>query len=173
MSDNPHSLSERNHPYLPGLWLAAGFLGLASLAFLLRPVGVTPDTITEKAAMERWDRLQKLKTDQHKDVTSYGWVDKDKGIARIPVEKAVEIIVPKLQAQDPKPAYPITMIAPSAITAAAYPLYPEVPVDAGAMTAALAADGAATTTNKPASSTPPPAAKTAPPATNPPPPDKK
>ena len=54
MSDNPHSLSERSHPYLPGLWLAAGFLGLASLAFLLRPVGVTPDTITEKAAMERW-----------------------------------------------------------------------------------------------------------------------
>ena len=51
MSDNPHSLSERRHPYLPGLWLAAGFLGLASLAFLLRPVGVTPDTITEKAAM--------------------------------------------------------------------------------------------------------------------------
>jgi len=65
------------------------------------------------------------------------------------------------------------MIAPSAITAAAYPLYPEVPVDAGAMTAALAADGAATATNKPASSVPAPAAKTVPAATNPPPPDKK
>jgi hypothetical protein len=171
MSDNPHSLSERSHPYLPGLWLAAGFLGLASLAFLLRPVGVTPDTLTEKAAMERWDRLQKLKADQHKDVTSYGWVDKNKGIARIPVEKAVEVIIPKLQAQDPKPAYPITMIAPSAITAAAYPLYPEVPVDAGVMAAAMAADGAATTTNKPAP--PSPAAKTAPAAAKPTTPEKK
>ena len=171
MSDNPHSLSERSHPYLPGLWLAAGFLGLASLAFLLRPVGITPDTITEKAAMERWDRLQKLKTDQHRDVTSYGWVDKDKGIARIPVEKAVELIIPKLQAQDPKAAYPITMIAPSAITAAAYPLYPEVPVDAGAMTAAMAADGAATATNKPAP--PAPTAKTAPAAAKPTTPEKK
>jgi len=173
MSYNPHSLSERSHPYLPGLWLAAGFLGLASLALLLRPVGVTPDTITEKAAMERWDRLQKLKTDQHKDVTSYGWVDKDKGIARIPVEKAVEIIIPKLQAQDPKPAYAITMIAPSAITAAAYPLYPEVPVDAGAMTAAMAADGAAAATNKPAPAAPVPAAKTAPAAAKPATPEKK
>ena len=38
MSDNPHSLSERSHPYLPGLWLAAGFLGLASVALLLRIV---------------------------------------------------------------------------------------------------------------------------------------
>jgi hypothetical protein len=121
--------------------------------------------------MERWDRLQKLKADQHKDVTSYGWVDKDKGIARIPVEKAVEIIIPRLQAQDPKPAYPITMIAPSAITAAAYPLYPEVPVDAGAMAAAMAADGAATATNKPAA--PPPAAKTAPAAAKPTTPEKK
>ena len=173
MSDNPHSLSERSHPYLPGLWLAAGFLGLASLAFLLRPVGVTPDTITEKAAMERWDRLQKLKADQHKDVTSYGWVDKDKGIARIPVEKAVEIIIPKLQAQDPKPAYPITMIAPSAITAAAYPLYPEVPIDPGAMTSAMAADGASTATNQPAAPTAAPAPKTTPPATKPSAPEKK
>jgi hypothetical protein len=121
--------------------------------------------------MERWDRLQKLKADQHKDVTSYGWVDKDKGIARIPVEKAVEVIIPKLQAQDPKPAYPITMIAPSAITAAAYPLYPEVPVDAGVMAAAMAADGAATTTNKPAP--PSPAAKTAPAAAKPTTPEKK
>ena len=173
MSDNPHSLSERSHPYLPGLWLAAGFLGLASLALLLRPAGITPATITEKAAMERWDRLQKLKADQHKDVTSYGWIDKDKGIARIPVEKAIELIIPKLQAQDPKPAYPITMIAPSAITAAAYPLYPEVPVDAGAMTAAMVADGASVATNKPAPPITLPATKTAPAAVTPPTSEKK
>jgi hypothetical protein len=141
MSDNPHSLSERRHPYLPGLWLAAGFLGLASLALLLRPAGVTPDTITEKAAVERWDRLQKLKADQGKEAVSYGWIDQEKRIARIPVEKAMEVILPKLRAQDPKPAYPITTIAPSAITAAAFPLYPEIPIDAGAMAAAQAADG--------------------------------
>ncbi|NCZ95684.1 hypothetical protein EBZ02_00720, partial [bacterium] len=106
MSDKSHTLSERSHPYLPGLWLAAGFLGLASLAFLLRPAGVTPDTILEKAAMERWDKLQKLKTEQTKDATSYGWIDKDKGIARIPVEKAMELTARKLRAEDPHPAYP-------------------------------------------------------------------
>jgi hypothetical protein len=152
MSDNPHSLSERRHPYLPGLWLAAGFLGLASLAFLLRPAGVTPDTITEKAAMERWDKLQKLKAEQAKDASSYGWIDKEKGIARIPVEKAMEIVTPRLRAQDPKPAYPITTIAPSAITAAAFPLYPEVPVDSGAMAAAQAADGGPAISAPPAAS---------------------
>jgi len=161
MSEKTHSLSERSHPYMPGIWLAAGFLGLASLAFLLRPAGLTPDAILEKAAMERWDRLQKLKTEQQKEASSYGWIDKEKGIARIPVEKAMEIVTPKLRAENPRPAYPITMIAPSAITAAAYPLYPEVPVDAGAMAAAQAADGASAT-NAPA-----PAAKTAPATTKP------
>ena len=161
MSDKTHSLSERSHPYLPGIWLAAGFLGLASLAFLLRPAGVTPDTILEKAAMERWDRLQKLRTEQQKDASSYGWIDQEKGIARIPVEKAMEIVTEKLRVENPRPAYPITMIAPSAITAAAYPLYPEVPVDAGAMAAAQAADGASVT-NAPA-----PTAKTAPATTKP------
>ncbi|NDA09405.1 MAG: hypothetical protein EBZ44_02090 [Verrucomicrobia bacterium] len=149
MSDKSHTLSERSHPYLPGLWLAAGFLGLASLAFLLRPAGVTPDTILEKAAMERWDKLQKLKTEQTKDATSYGWIDKDKGIARIPVEKAMELTARKLRAEDPRPAYPITTIAPSAITAAGYPLYPEVPVDTAAVAMANAADGASmAATNK-------------------------
>jgi len=162
VSDRPHSLSERSHPYLPGLWLAAGFLGLASLAFLLRPAGVTPDTILEKAAMQRWEKLQKLRSEQEKEAMSYGWIDKEKGIARIPVDKAIEIITPRLRAQDPKAAYPITTIAPSAITAAGYPLYPEVPVDTGAMAAAQAADGGAmTVTNKPAVATKPaPAATT-------------
>jgi len=172
MSDKPHSLSERSHPYLPGLWLAAGFLGLASLALLLRPVGITPDTILEKAAMERWDRLQKLKTTQQEEITTYGWVDKDKGIARIPVDKAMELTIAKLQAQNPKPAYAITMIAPSAITAAAYPLYPEVPVAAGAMAAALAADGGGTT-NAPVASAPTPASPPTPTAAPPATPEKK
>jgi len=161
MSDNPHSLSERSHPYLPGLWLAAGFLGLASLALLLRPAGVTPDTILEKAAMERWDKLQKLKGEQEKEATSYGWIDKDKGIARIPVAKAMELTARKLRAEDPRPAYPITTIAPSAITAAGYPLYPEVPVDTTAVAAAQAADGGTmTATNKVAPAKPVSAATT-------------
>ena len=149
MSEKPHSFSERSHPYLPGLWLAAGFLGLASLALLLRPAGVTPDTILEKAAMERWDKLQKLKGEQEKEASSYGWIDKDKGIARIPVSQAMDLTVRKLRAEDPRVAYPITTIAPSAITAAGYPIYPEVPVKVAAVTAALAADGGAMpTTNK-------------------------
>jgi len=133
MSENSHSLSQRKHPYLPGIWLAAGFLGLASLGFLLRPVGVTPNSVLESAAKTRLEKLSKLREEQEKALSSYGWTDKDKGIAHIPVSKAIELVLPKLRANDPHPAYAITTITPSAITAAGAPLYPEVPVETNAI----------------------------------------
>ncbi|NDC79990.1 MAG: hypothetical protein EB090_01780 [Verrucomicrobia bacterium] len=128
MSEHSHSLTERKHPYLPGIWLAVGFLGLASLGFLLRPAGVTPEAVLENAAKTRLEKLSKLREEQEKALTSYGWVDKEKGIAHIPIAKAMEQVLPKLRASDPRPAYPITTITPSAIVAAGAPLYPEVPV---------------------------------------------
>lgn len=128
MSENSHSLSQRKHPYLPGIWLAAGFLGLASLGFLLRPAGVTPSVVLENAAKARLEKLSKLREEQDKLANTYGWTDKDKGIAHIPITKAMELVLPKLRTNDPHPAYPITSITPSAITAAGAPLYPEVPL---------------------------------------------
>jgi len=145
MSDSPHSLSQRNHPYLPGLWLAVGFLALASLALLLRPLGVTPSTITESDAKTRLEKLTKLRAEQDQLASSYGWVDKEKGIARIPIAKALDISVSSLRTNAPHPAYPITTIQPSAISAAGAPLYPEVPpVDPAKVAAAVAADGGST-----------------------------
>ena len=141
MSEHSHSLSQRKHPYLPGIWLAAGFLGLASLGFLLRPTGVTPNSVLESAAKTRLEKLSKLREEQEKALNSYGWVDKEKGIAHIPLDRAVQMILPKLRTNDPHAAYAITTIAPSAITAAGAPLYPEVPAQADAIPLALAADG--------------------------------
>jgi len=129
MSENSHSLSQRKHPYLPGIWLAAGFLGIASLGLLLRPTGVTPGVVLESAAKARLEKLSKLHDEQDKLSKSYGWADKEKGIAHIPVAKAMELVLPKLRANNPHPANVITTITPSAITAAGAPLYPEVPVE--------------------------------------------
>lgn len=135
MSNNPHSITKRTHPYLPGLWLSIGFLALASLGFLLRPLGVTSSTITEKAAQVRLEKIAKLRGEQGKLASSYGWIDQGKGIAHIPIPKAMELVLPTLRANDPHPAYPITTIQPSAITAAGAPLYPEIPVEAASTNA--------------------------------------
>ncbi len=151
MSDSLTSFRERRHPYLPGLWLAAGFLGLASLAFMLRPWGVTPNTVTEAAAKIRLEKIAKLRQEQDKLASSYGWVDKAKGIAHIPISKAMEIIVADLRTNQPHAAYPITTIQLSAITAAGAPLYPELPpIDPNAIAAAIQADGGATNAPVPA-----------------------
>jgi len=151
MSESSHSIHQRRHPYLPGLWLAAGFLGLASIAFLLRPLGVTPSTITQSAAKVRLEKLSKLRTEQDSAVTTYGWVDKSKGVAHIPIAQAMELVVPQLRSNPPRPAYPITTIQPSAISAAGAPLYPGVPTTepAPAVSPAAKADGGATPTPSP------------------------
>jgi len=159
MSENSHSLSQRKHPYLPGIWLAAGFLGLASLGFLLRPAGVTPSTVLEATAKTRLEKLSKLRDEQEKALNSYGWADKEKGVAHIPLSKAMELVLPKLRANDPHPAYAITPITPSAITAAGAPLYPEVPVETNAIPPATPSDGSkmsnVTATNAPAKTSTP------------------
>jgi hypothetical protein len=146
MSESSHSIHQRRHPYLPGLWLAAGFLGLASIAFLLRPLGVTPSTITQSAAKVRLEKLSKLRTEQDSAVATYGWVDKPKGVAHIPIAQAMELVVPQLRSNPPRPAYPITTIQPSAISAAGAPLYPGVPTTepAPVVSPAAKADGGAT-----------------------------
>jgi hypothetical protein len=145
MSESSHSIHQRRHPYLPGLWLAAGFLGLASIAFLLRPLGVTPSTITQSAAKVRLEKLSKLRAEQDLAVTTYGWVDKPKGVAHIPIAQAMELVVPQLRSNPPRPAYPITTIQPSAISAAGAPLYPGVPTTESApVSPAAKADGGAT-----------------------------
>ena len=152
MSETSSSISQRRHPYLPGLWLAAGFLGLASLAFLLRPLGVTSDTVTDSAAKVRLEKISKLRTEQDKLADSFGWVDKAKGIGHIPIAQAMDLVIPQLRTAQPRPAYPITTIQLSAITAAGAPLYPELPpVDPNAIAAAIQADGGAA----PKSPTPP------------------
>jgi len=145
MSESSHSIHQRRHPYLPGLWLASGFLGLASIAFLLRPLGVTPSTITQSAAKVRLEKLSKLRTEQDLAVTTYGWVDKPKGVAHIPIAQAMELVVPQLRSNPPRPAYPITTNQPSAISAAGAPLYPGVPTTEPApVSPAANADGGTT-----------------------------
>jgi len=128
MSESSNSISLRRHPYLPGLWLAIGFLALASITFMLRPFGVTPSTVTESAAKVRIEKLKKAQEEQQKLVTTFGWIEKDKGVAHIPIEKAMQLTVATLRMDPPHPAYAITNIQPSAISAAGAPLYPELPI---------------------------------------------
>lgn len=71
-------------------------------------------------------RLDALKTvqDEQKSLTAYGWVDKNKGTLRIPVERAMELTMADLARRKPTAAYAIAASSPAATTAAAGPAGP-------------------------------------------------
>ena len=62
----------------------------------------------EKArAKKRVENLKTVREEADKALTTYGWIDKNKGVARIPIERAMDLTVAELAKQKPAPAGPI------------------------------------------------------------------
>src|SRR4029453_13509975 len=58
----------------------------------------------EARAKKRVENLKTVREEADKALTSYGWIDKNKGVARIPIERAMELTVAELAKQKPVPA---------------------------------------------------------------------
>src|SRR6266403_2053432 len=76
---------------------------------VLAIIGPSPRTsdYEETRAKKRVENLKTLRDEADKALTSYAWVDKNKGVARIPIERAIELTVIDLAKQKPAPAGPI------------------------------------------------------------------
>ena len=76
---------------------------------VLAVIGPSPRTsdYEETRAKKRMERLKALHEETQKDLTTYAWVDKNKGVARIPIDRALEITVADLAQKKPAPAGPI------------------------------------------------------------------
>src|SRR5438128_8511377 len=61
----------------------------------------------ETRAKKRIDNLKSTREEAAKALATYGWIDKNKGIARIPIERAMELTTAKLATQKPATAGPI------------------------------------------------------------------
>jgi uncharacterized protein (DUF58 family) len=88
-----------------GIVLLFAFFGVIVLAI----IGPSPRTsdYEETRAKKRVENLKTLREEAGKALTTYGWVDKNKGVARIPIERAMELTVADLAKQKPAPAGPI------------------------------------------------------------------
>jgi len=53
-----------------------------------------------------WTDLKELRTEELSYLHSYGWIDKDKGVAHMPIEKAEELLLQKGLPVRPGPADP-------------------------------------------------------------------
>jgi hypothetical protein len=64
-------------------------------------------TFEQDRAKARAEKLKTAGEEATKTLTSYGWVDKGKGVAHIPIDRAMELALADLQSRQPAPAGPI------------------------------------------------------------------
>jgi hypothetical protein len=88
-----------------GIVLLFALFGVIVLAI----IGPAPrgSDYEEARAKKRGENLKTLREGADKALTTYGWIDKNKGVARIPIERAMELTVAELAKQKPAPAGPI------------------------------------------------------------------
>src|SRR5437764_1719321 len=118
-----------------GAWLGIVLLFLFFGIFVLVLVAATPhgDTYEQKRAKARQEKLKTIREAATKDLNSYAWVDKGKGIARIPIDRAMQLTLSDLASKKPAPANPIETPAPTPAPAASpAPAISPVPASPGA-----------------------------------------
>ena len=90
-------------------WLGVVLLFVLFGVIVLAVIGPAPrgDDYEQKRAKPREEKLKTAREEDAKALTSYGWIDKNKGVARIPVARAMELTVAELAQKKPEPAGPI------------------------------------------------------------------
>jgi hypothetical protein len=90
-------------------WFGVVLLFLLFGVIVLAIIGPSPrgSDYEETRARKRIENLKTLREEADKTLTTYAWVDKGKGVARIPIERAMELTVAELAKQKPAPAGPI------------------------------------------------------------------
>ena len=157
----PETESIRRVVYAPtpfSTWVAIVCLFAVFGLIVLAVIGPSPRTsdYEQARAQKRMERLKALQEENQKELTTYAWVDNNKGVARIPIDRAMELMIAELAQKKPAPAGPIATPAPQ-------------PAPAGASPAAPAASpaGQVSTSPSPASQQPPPGPASPAPASTP------
>jgi hypothetical protein len=130
---NPESIRQIAHSRAPlSTWLGIVLLFALFGVIVLAIIGPSPrgSDYEETRAKKRVENLKTLREEADKALTTYGWTDKNKGVARIPIERAMELTVADLAKQKPAPAGPIA--TPAAEGTASPPASPARPSPAPA-----------------------------------------
>lgn len=99
MSNPTYSTSEPSDKKV--FFSALGWIGVIFIFFLVVAVAYLPNrsvSLEEAAAAERLTIRNQVRGEQNQLVTSYEWVDREKGVVRIPVERAMKLTVAELKA---------------------------------------------------------------------------
>jgi hypothetical protein len=79
-------------------------------------IGASPrgNDYEAKRAKAREEKLKTARDDATRELNSYAWVDKSKGLARIPIDYAMQLTLAELAQKKPEPANPIESPSPAA-----------------------------------------------------------
>ena len=93
-----------------GVVLLFGLFGVIVLAI----IGPSPrgSDYEQSRAKKRMENLKTSREDAEKALNTYAWVDKNKGVVRIPISRAMEVTIAQLAQQKPTQAGPIATPAP-------------------------------------------------------------
>src|SRR5947208_9919842 len=121
--------SARRIAYAPtpfSTWLGIVCLFVLFGVIVLAVVGPSPrgTDYEETRAKKRIEQLKTLREENQKELATYVWVDKNKGVARIPIDRAMELTVADLAQKKPAPAGPIATPAEQTPPTAASPAPP-------------------------------------------------
>jgi hypothetical protein len=95
-----------------GVVLLFSFFGLVAMVVIkASPRGTDYE---KKRAEARAKKLEDAWKENVTALTTYGWVDKNKGVARIPINQAMQIMLVELPDKKPVAAGPIVAASPSA-----------------------------------------------------------
>src|SRR5436853_7063451 len=115
-----------------GVVLLFALFGVIALAV----IGPTPrgDSYEQMRAEARAKKLKDARDEESKALTSYAWIDKNKGTVRLPIDRAMELTTADLANKKPATAYAIAAPESSAApggTAAASPAPSASPQSSG------------------------------------------
>jgi hypothetical protein len=162
-TQSAHSIAYSRAPF--STWLGIVCLFVLFGLIVLAVIGPSPRTsdYEETRAKKRMEKLKALHEETQKGLTTYAWVDKNKGVARIPIDRAMEVTVTDLAQKKPAPAGPIATPAVQAAPAGASPATPAAPQGAAVSSSPAEAAAKAGPPSSGAAS-PPPATQQSPPA---------
>src|SRR6266404_1567225 len=105
-------------------WLGIVLLFALFGVIVLVVIGLSPrgNDYEETRAKKRMEKLKTVHEESEKDLTTYAWIDKNKGVARVPISRAMELTVAELAQKKPAPAGPIA--TPPVETSPAAPASP-------------------------------------------------
>jgi hypothetical protein len=144
-----------------GIVLLFALFGVIVLAI----IGPSPrrSDYEETRAKKRVENLKTLREEADKALTTYGWIDKNKGLARIPIERAMELTVADLAKQKPSAAGPIATPETQPTEGAGASPVAASPAPAGSPQSGAASPPAASPSPQ-APTSPSPAAQSSPPS---------